>query len=53
VIDFDAAVRDPKDPSRLRADYQPGDWLHANDAGYKAMAGAADTALFGGKTRKR
>ncbi|CAN5381452.1 SGNH/GDSL hydrolase family protein [soil metagenome] len=39
-IDFDAVLRDPADPSRLRADYQSGDWLHPNDAGYQAMADA-------------
>jgi lysophospholipase L1-like esterase len=58
VIDFDAAVRDPKDATKFRADFQPGDWLHANDAGYKAMAGAVDLALFAngsgsGGVRKR
>jgi lysophospholipase L1-like esterase len=46
VIDFDAAVRDPKDPAKFRENFQPGDWLHANDAGYKAMADAIDLALF-------
>jgi lysophospholipase L1-like esterase len=46
VVDFDAAVRDPKDPGKFRENFQPGDWLHANDAGYKAMADAIDLALF-------
>lgn len=46
VIDFDAAVRDPNDRSRLRPEYHPGDWLHGSDAGYKAMGGAVDLALF-------
>lgn len=40
VVDFDAAVRDPADPRRLRADYDSGDHLHPNDRGYRAMAGA-------------
>ncbi|GAA2828870.1 SGNH/GDSL hydrolase family protein [Crossiella cryophila] len=40
VVDFDAAVRDPADPARLRAHFHNGDWLHPNDAGYQAMAGA-------------
>ena len=39
-------MRDPKDPAKLRENFQPGDWLHANDAGYKAMADAVDLALF-------
>ncbi len=46
VIDFDAAVRDPEDPTKMRADMQSGDWLHPNDKGYEAMANAIDLALF-------
>ena len=42
VIDFDAAVRDPSHPQRFRDDYQSGDHLHPNAAGYKAMAAAID-----------
>ncbi|MBO0895193.1 MULTISPECIES: SGNH/GDSL hydrolase family protein [Arthrobacter] len=38
VIDFDAAVRDPRDRSRIRPQFDPGDHLHPNDAGYAAMA---------------
>jgi lysophospholipase L1-like esterase len=57
VIDFDAAMRDPKDPLKIRENFQPGDWLHANDAGYKAMADAIDLALFAttsaGSSRRR
>ena len=36
VIDFDALVRDPKDPQRLKAEYSD-DWLHLNPKGYEAM----------------
>lgn len=36
VIDFDAAVRDPENPSALRPEYSD-DWLHLNPAGYEAM----------------
>jgi lysophospholipase L1-like esterase len=46
VVDFEAAVRDPNDPARMRADFQVGDWLHPNDAGYRAMAAAVDLKLF-------
>jgi len=46
VIDFDAAVRDPNAPTRIRPQYNPGDNLHMNDAGYQAMADAIDLALF-------
>ena len=41
VIDFDAAVRDPSDPTRLLPAFD-GDHLHPNDAGYQAMANAVD-----------
>lgn len=44
VIDFDAAVRDPEYPQRMRAAYDPGDHLHFNDAGMRAMADAIDLA---------
>ncbi len=37
-IDFDLALRDPKDPSHIRHTYDSGDGLHPNDAGYHAMA---------------
>jgi lysophospholipase L1-like esterase len=46
VIDFAAAVRDPEDPLKLRADYERPDHLHPNDAGYAAMGNAVDLALF-------
>tara|TARA_R110001583_G_scaffold126966_2_gene278549 strand:+ start:5633 stop:6883 length:1251 start_codon:yes stop_codon:yes gene_type:complete len=38
VVDFDKLTRDPKQPSRMRKEYDSGDHLHPNDAGYKAMA---------------
>ncbi len=46
VIDFDAAVRDPDQPTRFRWDLHAGDWLHPSDAGYEAMANAIDLSLF-------
>ena len=46
VIDFDAALRDPQHPDRMRADYESDDHLHPRDAGYKAMADAVDLKLF-------
>lgn len=52
VVDFEAAVRDPADPKRFRAEFDPGDHLHPNDKGYEAMANAIDLALFGAKTVK-
>jgi lysophospholipase L1-like esterase len=46
VIDFDAVLRDPSEPTRLRPEFDSGDHLHPNDAGYKAMADAIDLMLF-------
>jgi len=46
VIDFDAAIRDPSQPSRMLPAYDSGDHLHPNDAGYEAMANAIDLKLF-------
>ena len=46
VVDFDAAVRDPQDPSRLRADADSGDHLHLSPPGYRRMAAAVDLGLF-------
>jgi lysophospholipase L1-like esterase len=46
VIDFDAVLRDSREPSRLQTQYDSGDHLHPNDAGYKAMGAAIDLALL-------
>jgi lysophospholipase L1-like esterase len=50
VIDFDAAVRDPVDATKFKAEFHPGlnasDWLHLNPAGYRALADAVDLNLF-------
>jgi lysophospholipase L1-like esterase len=46
VIDFDKAIRDPADPLRMLPNYDSGDHLHPNDAGYAAMADAINLALF-------
>lgn len=46
VADFDAAVRDPADPQRVRAAYDGGDHIHLNDAGYRAVADAVPTDLL-------
>ncbi|MGB8324481.1 MAG: GDSL-type esterase/lipase family protein, partial [Candidatus Acidiferrum sp.] len=46
VIDFDAIVRDPRRPDRLRPDYDCGDHLHPSPAGYKAMGESIPLSLF-------
>jgi lysophospholipase L1-like esterase len=46
VIDFDAVLRDPDQPSRLLPRFASEDHLHPNDLGYQAMADAIDLAIF-------
>jgi lysophospholipase L1-like esterase len=50
-VDFEAATRDSADPKKFRADFDPGDHLHPNDAGYQAIADAIDLNIFSGKKR--
>lgn len=46
VVDVAAAVADPGQPTRIRAEFNAGDGLHVNDAGAKAIADAVDTTLL-------
>jgi len=46
VIDFAAAVGDSSDPERLNPDYDSGDHLHPNAAGYRAMAAAINLSAL-------
>jgi lysophospholipase L1-like esterase len=46
VVDFDSVLRDPSHPGRLRPEFDSGDHLHPNEAGYKAMAEAIDLGMF-------
>jgi lysophospholipase L1-like esterase len=46
VVDFDAVVRDPDNPGRMRPEYDAGDHIHPNDKGNQAMADAFDLAIF-------
>jgi lysophospholipase L1-like esterase len=45
VIDFDATVRDPANPARLRPAYD-FDGVHLNDTGYEAMANAVNLQML-------
>ena len=48
-IDFDAALRDPADPTKLLATYanwSQEDWLHPGPAGYQAMGNTVNLTLF-------
>jgi lysophospholipase L1-like esterase len=49
VIDFDQAIRDPKNPLTMLSLYDSGDHLHPNDAGYEAMANAVDLGILKGE----
>jgi lysophospholipase L1-like esterase len=46
-LDFDKAVRDPNDTTKLLAIFS-NDWLHPNIAGYKALGESIDLGLFTG-----
>jgi lysophospholipase L1-like esterase len=46
VVDFDAAVRDPADPSRIAPYFDGADHLHLNLAGYQAMGNAVPLELL-------
>ena len=46
VIDFDAAVRDPNEPTQIKDGFHIGDHLHGSDAGYAAMAAAIPLSLI-------
>ncbi|MEM5439546.1 SGNH/GDSL hydrolase family protein [Paraburkholderia diazotrophica] len=40
VVDFDAALRNPTELTRLQRSFDSGDHIHPSDAGYAAMAAA-------------
>jgi len=40
VVDFAKAIADPADPQQINPAYNSGDFLHPNDAGYRAIADA-------------
>lgn len=49
VIDFDKLARDPANPKHIQAQFDKGDHLHPNPAGYKAMAESIDLGMVGAK----
>ena len=46
VLDFDAVVRDPAQPTQIAGPLQSGDHLHGSDQGYAAIAKSIDLNLF-------
>jgi lysophospholipase L1-like esterase len=53
IVDFDAIVRDPTQPTRILPSLDSGDHLHPSDAGYKVMAGALNLAFFGARAKAK
>ncbi len=51
VIDFDAALRDPAQPTRMLPRLDSGDGTHPSDAGYAAMAEAVPLSLLLGAAK--
>jgi lysophospholipase L1-like esterase len=50
VLDFDKAVRDPSNAKQIASQYDSGDHLHLNPAGYKAIAASIPLDLFESRT---
>ncbi|KAF9481099.1 SGNH hydrolase [Pholiota conissans] len=46
VVDFDKIIADPANPSQLNPQYNSGDFLHPNVAGYQAIADAFPLSIF-------
>jgi lysophospholipase L1-like esterase len=46
VFDFDAVVRDRANPQQIAPQYNSGDYLHMNPAGYQAIADSIDLGVF-------
>jgi lysophospholipase L1-like esterase len=52
VVDFDAALRDPAQPTHLQRAFDSGDHIHPSDAGYSAMADAIPLSAVLGAAKK-
>lgn len=46
VVDFDQILRNPQNASTLNPQFNSGDWLHPNVAGYQAVANAFPLDIF-------
>lgn len=46
VVDFDRVMSNPADPDQIRPEFDGGDRLHPNDAGFRAMAAAIDLSTL-------
>ena len=45
-VDFDKILADPKIPSQLKKEFDSGDYLHPNVAGYQRVADEFPVRLF-------
>ena len=45
IVDFDKALQDPSNPTKLLGLYDSGDHIHPNDAGYQAMGNAVNLSF--------
>ena len=50
VVDLDAALHDPANPTKLLPAADSGDHLHPSETGHRMMAEAVDLALFSGES---
>jgi lysophospholipase L1-like esterase len=46
IIDVDAAMRHPLNPTKIIAAYVNDDGIHTNDTGYEVMANSINLSLF-------
>ncbi|RXW15729.1 hypothetical protein EST38_g10127 [Candolleomyces aberdarensis] len=46
VLDFDRILADPANPAQLREEYNTGDYLHPNVAGFQALADGIPLQVF-------
>jgi lysophospholipase L1-like esterase len=51
VIDFDALMRDPAHPNRLKKEFDSGDGLHPSPEGYRFMGTIIPLSLFSDRRR--
>ena len=52
MVDFDALMRDPAQPQRLRKAFDSGDGLHPSAEGYRFMGEAVPLSLFAARAAR-
>jgi hypothetical protein len=46
VLDFDRILADPANPAQLKEEYNTGDYLHPNVAGFQALVDGIPLGVF-------